>query len=610
MFKTLKLIRDLIIIKKSKIFDANYYLTQYPDVRVADCDPLHHFVKHGWKENRNPSADFNTSFYLSAYRDVKVANINPLVHYIRFGRKEGRRTDGEFGLTDFDSALNEKTDSNQTISSISKNATKHSMTRSISKEEYLFDFEQIYKKATPLPCTEKTDIIICVGKSPANILACLPTIREHTAKGTYTIHLVTHIQDFDNIKHLESEDIKIHTHEMPIFNFSRANNIVLKDAVNDVVLLNDDTEVSEGWLEKLRTASKGFALTGAHTLPHRSGNPDMWGHGETMVTNWPINMFCAYIPMRLKEIVGILDEEFFYYGGEDVDYSIRARLNGIPLVISDAFIEHKDNQSFGEAKMALMAESDKVLFSNYGAITPFDLSSYHPLVSIIIATYKRGHLIDAALDSIYQSNYKNFEVIVVDDCSPDETFEQLVELQKKYPSMKILRLEKNQGAASARAAGLALAKGQFAFFTDDDDTVLPNRISGPLDFIAKHLDLDVVYCDYHLFDGKSLTTVKCAPYNRQKYLDLEFFIGLGVLFARTTPLRSIPFYSYYNHSGDYDWVFRFERAGYKIDYCPEVVMNYNRTGEAGSHLAGTQLAFERHTEVYNREVLLDSAMRR
>lgn len=78
------------VIKKSGSFDPIYYLLNYPDVRVADVDPLMHFIKHGWQEGRSPSKDFNVNFYLDTNADVKSSGMNPLVHYIRYGKAEGR----------------------------------------------------------------------------------------------------------------------------------------------------------------------------------------------------------------------------------------------------------------------------------------------------------------------------------------------------------------------------------------------------------------------------------------------------------------------------------------------------------------------------------------
>lgn len=80
------------IIRKSRMFDANYYLHTYADVRAADVDPVKHYVTSGWMEGRNPNESFDTNYYLGAHKDVLDSKINPLVHYIVHGEKEGRGT--------------------------------------------------------------------------------------------------------------------------------------------------------------------------------------------------------------------------------------------------------------------------------------------------------------------------------------------------------------------------------------------------------------------------------------------------------------------------------------------------------------------------------------
>jgi glycosyltransferase involved in cell wall biosynthesis len=78
-------------IKNSGLFDVQYYMSTYPDVRDSGCDAIEHFISDGWMELRNPSKSFNTARYLLANEDVKSAGINPLTHYIDFGKHEGRK---------------------------------------------------------------------------------------------------------------------------------------------------------------------------------------------------------------------------------------------------------------------------------------------------------------------------------------------------------------------------------------------------------------------------------------------------------------------------------------------------------------------------------------
>lgn len=85
-------IYDFYIIKRSGLFNKQYYLDQNPDVAKASIHPILHYVRYGVAENRNPSEQFNTFFYLKNNEDVINAGLNPFAHYIRFGQFEGRET--------------------------------------------------------------------------------------------------------------------------------------------------------------------------------------------------------------------------------------------------------------------------------------------------------------------------------------------------------------------------------------------------------------------------------------------------------------------------------------------------------------------------------------
>lgn len=71
-------------------FDSAYYLNAYPDVRAVGLNPLDHYLRHGWKEGRDPSAGFSTDSYLAANPDVVASGHNPLVHFVNTGLAEGR----------------------------------------------------------------------------------------------------------------------------------------------------------------------------------------------------------------------------------------------------------------------------------------------------------------------------------------------------------------------------------------------------------------------------------------------------------------------------------------------------------------------------------------
>lgn len=76
-------------------FDADYYLASYPDVHEAGVDPLRHYMAHGWREGRNPSATFDTNFYVRTHLAGSQSEICPLVHYAESGRAAGLVTRAE-----------------------------------------------------------------------------------------------------------------------------------------------------------------------------------------------------------------------------------------------------------------------------------------------------------------------------------------------------------------------------------------------------------------------------------------------------------------------------------------------------------------------------------
>ena len=72
------------------LFDTDWYLSMYQDVRISGMDPLAHYLLYGSSEGRDPGPAFDARAYLRRYPDVRVAGIEPLLHYHRAGKAEGR----------------------------------------------------------------------------------------------------------------------------------------------------------------------------------------------------------------------------------------------------------------------------------------------------------------------------------------------------------------------------------------------------------------------------------------------------------------------------------------------------------------------------------------
>lgn len=95
-------------------------------------------------------------------------------------------------------------------------------------------------------------------------------------------------------------------------------------------------------------------------------------------------------------------------------------------------------------------------------------------VSVIIPSYNRAHLLWDILPSYFQ--HEVIEVIVINDCSQDNTSEVLKEIKKKYQKLIILENEKNRKQMFSKNRGLNIAKGEYIFFGDDDSYLQPGTI--------------------------------------------------------------------------------------------------------------------------------------
>lgn len=84
------------VVKRSGLFNREYYLRNNLDVARSCVNPIMHYIRHGWCEGRNPSPLFDTNWYLQQNPDVAKAGINPLYHYIKHGWKERRKPSPEF----------------------------------------------------------------------------------------------------------------------------------------------------------------------------------------------------------------------------------------------------------------------------------------------------------------------------------------------------------------------------------------------------------------------------------------------------------------------------------------------------------------------------------
>tara|TARA_R110002072_G_scaffold221809_1_gene378862 strand:- start:1444 stop:2400 length:957 start_codon:yes stop_codon:yes gene_type:complete len=99
-----------------------------------------------------------------------------------------------------------------------------------------------------------------------------------------------------------------------------------------------------------------------------------------------------------------------------------------------------------------------------------------PLITIGITTYNAEETLNLAVDSALSQNWPKFEVIIIDDCSFDKTWELLNTIKTLHPDINIFQNTQNSGVASSRNKIIQEARGEFIIFFDDDDISMPNRL--------------------------------------------------------------------------------------------------------------------------------------
>lgn len=116
----------------------------------------------------------------------------------------------------------------------------------------------------------------------------------------------------------------------------------------------------------------------------------------------------------------------------------------------------------------------------------------YPLVSIIVPCYNQAQYLDECLQSVLDQTYKNWECIIINDGSPDDTEAVALEWCKKDERFIYLK-QSNKGVSQARNLGIKNASGNFIQFIDGDDTLQPDKIKKQYLFLESNPQVDIVY---------------------------------------------------------------------------------------------------------------------
>lgn len=122
----------------------------------------------------------------------------------------------------------------------------------------------------------------------------------------------------------------------------------------------------------------------------------------------------------------------------------------------------------------------------------------NPLVSIIVPCFNYGHLVGETLESLQKQTLVNWECIVVDDGSTDNTKEIVAQYTSKDQRYSYI-YQKNAGLSAARNTGLKAAKGEFIQLLDADDFIAEGKLENQVELLNKHTDTSIIYSEVRYF---------------------------------------------------------------------------------------------------------------
>ena len=352
-------------------FDRNYYLNSNPDVRSSGLDPLLHYIEHGGVEGRLPSKDFDGGHYLLNNPDVSELNVNPLIHYLKYGQFEGRR-----------------------INCISDDRNE----RVASSEMFFPDISSFnWNVLTPrIKGDISVDVIVPVYKGMNETLSCLYSVLSASSDIIFRLIVINDASPDEELsaflRVLADKELFLLEENESNQGFVKTANIGMRFcSINDVILLNSDTEVYDFWIDRILAAAEINVLSA--TITPLSNNATICSYprfqednvvplelsyaelddlvadvnkGKSIVAPTGIG-FCFYIRRSCLNQIGFFDESAFGRGyGEENDFCQRAIKAGwVNLIAADVFVRHWGGTSFGSEKGILAVEALKVLDQRY-----------------------------------------------------------------------------------------------------------------------------------------------------------------------------------------------------------------------------------------------------
>ncbi len=209
-----------------------------------------------------------------------------------------------------------------------------------------------------------------------------------------------------------------------------------------------------------------------------------------------------------------------------------------------------------------------------------------PTLTIIIPSYNASDYLPETLDSILSQTYTDYEIIVIDDGSTDNTQDVLASYMDKIDYI----YQDNTGVSEARNHGLRLAKGEFVIFMDADDYfIVDDKLEKQMAVFEKNPKLDIVQTGWRMVDSEGNHLFDMTPWEDMNGpIDIMWFLWCPVrleamVVRRECVIQVGGFDPKYKVSQDLDWALKMILAGYNFQWQERVASAYRQHGSSLTH---------------------------
>ncbi len=516
-------------ISKSGLFDVAYYLAMYPDIQAQPADPIRHYCEHGWREGRNPSDDFDTRGYLDAYSDIKNANLNPFWHYVVAGISESRQAtpdsssrfedDVYFGklasdiqlvayyaTPDWDSVRRAR----KAVKGAGQGIMPHEDLGQYGAAEYgllckqalmarrhgicgwCFSFDAAHGPKAGEPISEflancDIDIRFCLDinlnsstidqRTVSFLKTALSDERYLRIDGHPVLVMSLPSDDSDCIEVLRAFNA-LFTCRQTLRPYRIARRNSLAGQVLDAATQFECEAILDLAVDPVPAETGSFKpliKNGVDTVPYSV----VVSQAIARIGAANIHPVPTYRGIRLgRDDAPINPNRPLRY----TRFHMREYRRWLDAAIADTRATHGQDRrlvfinAWNDWNHGAVLEPDRIggyskLNETSRALLGLPSGLDLPKVSVIVPNYNHAPYLNRRLESIYRQTYRNIEVLLLDDCSADQSRAVLAEYAERYPEItKVLFNEENSGGVFRQwAKGIKAASGNLVWIAESDD---------------------------------------------------------------------------------------------------------------------------------------------